>query len=279
VSFTWWQGLFLGLVQGLTEFLPISSSGHLVLAEELVGFRPQGVFFEVMVHVATLLSVVFAYRVRIASLTRGLFRGGRDAWRYVAMLVIASLPAGLAGILLKDYFERSFHSLPALSWQFFVTAGLLWSTKWAAGRQVGQTSDSEAVRDDLPSVRPAVLPSVSQALVLGLAQAFAIIPAISRSGATIAAGLWMGLPAVAAAEFSFLMSIIVIAGSGALEARHLVSGSQVVTPGLIAAFAAAMISGLFAIYFLVALLRRGKFHLFAPYCAAVGLLCLLWFAR
>lgn len=278
MTFTWWQGLFLGLVQGLTEFLPISSSGHLVLAEELVGFRPQGVFFEVMVHVATLLSVIFAYRVRIASLTRGLFSGGGDAWRYVAMLALASVPAALAGIFLKDYFERSFHSLPALSWQFFVTAGLLWSTKWAPQLRVGKLQVTGSSQLTTPNSQ-LVCPSPLQAVMLGLAQAFAIIPGISRSGATIAAGLWMGLPAVAAAEFSFLMSIIVIAGSGALEARHLGSGSQMVTPGLIAAFAAAMISGLFAIYFLVALLRRGKFHRFAPYCAAVGLLCLLWFVR
>jgi undecaprenyl-diphosphatase len=285
VNLTWWQGLFLGLVQGLTEFLPISSSGHLVLAEELVGFRPQGVFFEVMVHVATLLSVIFAYRVRIAALGRGLFSGGQDARRYLAMLLLASVPAGLSGVLFKDYFERSFHSLGALSWQFFVTAGLLWSTKWAGQSRVGKlavASDSQLPTPNSQLSTPnsqLICPSPIQAVILGIAQAFAIIPAISRSGATIAAGLWMGMPAVAAAEFSFLMSIIVIAGSGALEARHLVSGSQMVTPGLLAAFAAAMISGLLAIYFLVALLRRGKFHYFAPYCVAVGLLCLLWFAR
>ena len=281
MNLTWWQGLFLGLVQGLTEFLPISSSGHLVLAEELVGFRPQGVFFEVMVHVATLLSVIFAYRVRIAGLARGMWSGGRDAWRYVAMLVLASIPAALAGLVFRDYFERSFHSLGALSWQFLVTAALLWSTKWAAGQQDGEV---QGARSNAGPLAPRTLdlgpcPTPFQALVLGIAQAFAIIPAISRSGATIAAGLWLGMPAVAAAEFSFLMSIIVIAGSGAIEARQLVSGSQMITPGLLTAFVAAMISGLLAIYFLVALLRRGKFHYFAPYCVVVGLLCLLWFAR
>lgn len=276
MNLTWWQGLVLGLVQGLTEFLPISSSGHLVLAEELVGFRPEGVFFEVMVHVATLLSVIFAYRVRIVGLIRGMFSRGRDAWRYVAMLVLASVPAGVAGVLFKDYFERSFHSLGALSWQFLVTAALLWSTKWAGVRGPESGGTHAPLRTPDSGL---VAPSPFQALILGIAQAFAIIPAISRSGATIAAGLWMGLPAVAAAEFSFLMSIIVIAGSGALEARHLVSGSQMVTPGLLTAFGAALISGLVAIYFLVALLRRGKFHWFAPYCAALGLLCLLWFAR
>ena len=123
-TLSWWQGLILGLVQGLTEFLPVSSSGHLVLAERLVGFQAQGVFFEVAVHVATLLSVVIAYRRRIGELLRGLFGGGGDAWRYTGMLILASLPAGVAGVALRDYFERSFHSLPALGWQFLITAGL-----------------------------------------------------------------------------------------------------------------------------------------------------------
>jgi len=263
VNLVWWQGVVLGLVQGLTEFLPVSSSGHLVLAERLVGFTTQGVFLEVTVHVATLLSVIIAYRARIAGLFAGLV--GRDgvAWRYAGMLVLASIPAGVAGVFFKDYFERTFHSLPALGWNFLITAGLLWSTRWAPARPS-------------PSPGQPVVPSAFQALTIGIAQAFAILPAISRSGSTIAAGLWTGLPAVAAAEFSFLMSIIVIAGSGVLEARHLTATSA--TASLAAAFLAAMVAGLLAIYFLVAMLRRRRFHYFAPYCAALGLLCLLWFA-
>ena len=260
----WWEGLILGLVQGFTEFLPISSSGHLVLAERALDFRPPGVFFEVTVHVATLLSVVIAYRVRIAGLLRGIFSGDRDGLRYAGLILLASVPAGLAGILLRDYFERTFHSLPALGWNFLITAGLLWSTRWARTRPA--------------SAGPGVIPSVGQALAIGTAQAVAILPAISRSGSTIAVGMWTGLPAVVAAEFSFLMSIVVIAGSGMLEARHLISGAQSVSPGLALAFLAAMISGIAAIFFLVALLRRGKFHYFAPYCAGLGLLCLAWFA-
>ncbi len=263
MNLAWWQGLVLGLVQGLTEFLPVSSSGHLVLAERFVGFVSQGVFLEVMVHVATLLSVIIAYRRRILELLGGLVRREGLAWRYAGMLALASIPAGVAGVLLKDYFERTFHSLPALGWNFLITAAILWSTRWAPRRP-------------MPASGAPVVPSAVQALVIGVAQTFAILPAISRSGSTIAAGLWSGLPAVAAAEFSFLMSVIVIAGSGAMEARHLTAGS--VTPGLATAFFAAMLAGLLAIYFLVRLLRRGKFHYFAPYCAALGLFCLLWFA-
>lgn len=259
MTLSWWQGLLLGLVQGLTEFLPISSSGHLVLAERLVGYQPQGVFFEVVVHVATLLSVLVAYRVKLVALTRGLLRGERDAWRYCLLLVLASIPAALAGILLRDYFERTFHSMPALGWQFLITAAILWSTRYAIPRAT------------------ATRVTALHAILIGLAQALAIVPAISRSGATVAAGLWSGLSADAAAEFSFIMSIIVIAGSGVLEARHLPPGDAAFTLPLLTAFVAAAVSGLLAIRWLVSLLRHKKFHLFAPYCAVLGVLCLVWY--
>ena len=259
MTLSWWQGLLLGLVQGLTEFLPISSSGHLVLAERLVGYQPQGVFFEVVVHVATLLSVLVAYRVKLLALTRGLLGGDREAWRYCLLLVLASIPAALAGILLRDYFERTFHSMPALGWQFLITAAILWSTRYAIPRAT------------------ATRVTALHAILIGLAQALAIVPAISRSGATVAAGLWSGLSAEAAAEFSFIMSIIVIAGSGVLEARHLPPGGAAFTLPLLTAFVAAAVSGLLAIRWLVSLLRHKKFHLFAPYCAVLGVLCLVWY--
>lgn len=256
---SWWQGLILGLVQGLTEFLPISSSGHLVLAERLVGYHPQGVFFEVMVHVATLISVVVAYRERLAQLVTGMVRGGREEWRYALLLLLASVPAAVAGIAFKEYFERTFHSMAALGWQFLFTAAVLWSTRLAAPRATGTRVTGV------------------HALLIGVGQAVAIIPAISRSGTTIAAALWSRLGAQPAAEFSFLMSIIVIAGSGVLEARQMPPGGHPVTAGLVWAFLGAMISGIVAIRFLVRLLRHQKFHLFAPYCAVLGAACLVWF--
>ena len=256
---TWWQGILLGLVQGLTEFLPVSSSGHLVLAEKLVGFQAQGVFFEVAVHVATLLAVLVAYRTRIVELLGGLLKGGQESLRYVWLLILGSIPAGLAGVLLRDYFERSFHSLPALGWQFLFTAALLWSTKYAR------------VRGDGARI------TATQALLIGIAQAVAIVPAVSRSGATIAVALWCGLAAAPAAEFSFLLSLIVIAGSGLLEARHLPPGAHEFTLPLLLAFLTAMLSGIWAIRWLIALLRRQQFYWFAPYVALVGVLCLVAF--
>ncbi len=255
----WWQGVLLGLVQGLTEFLPVSSSGHLVLAEHLLGYQPPGVFFEVSLHVATLLSVVVAYRARIVELIKGLVTAQAGAWRYTGLLFIASVPAAVAGIALKAYFEASFHSMPALGWQFLITALVLWSTKYALARA---------------TLREVTLP---QSMLIGIGQAIAIVPAISRSGMTIAAALWSGLEAEAAAEFSFMMSIIVIAGSGLLEARHIPPGEQGLSVGLLCGFIVAAASGIFAIRFLVSLLKHKKFHLFAPYCAGLGVICLVWF--
>ena len=149
--------------------------------------------------------------------------------------------------------------MPALGWQFLITAAILWSTRYAIPRAT------------------AVRVTALHAILIGLAQAFAIVPAISRSGATVAAGLWSGLSAEAAAEFSFIMSIIVIAGSGVLEARHLPPGGAAFTLPLLTAFVAAAVSGLLAIRWLVSLLRHKKFHLFAPYCAVLGVLCLVWY--
>jgi len=259
VTLSWWQGLLLGLVQGLTEFLPISSSGHLVLAERIVGYRPQGLFFEIAVHVATLLSVVLAYAGRLSRLLGGLVRGSAAEWRYAGLLILATIPAAVAGVLWRDWFEATFHSMSALGAQFLFTAAILWSTKWAIPRATD------------PRVTP------SRALLIGVAQAVAIIPAVSRSGTTIVAALWSRLAPGPAAEFSFLMSIVVIAGSGILEARHLSANSALLGPGLVTAFVAALLSGIVAIRFLVALLRSNRFHLFAPYCAVVGVLCLIWF--
>ena len=258
MTLEWWQGILLGLVQGLTEFLPISSSGHLVLAERLVGYVPPGLFFEIAVHLATLLSVFIAYRERIVELLRGLVAGGKESWSYAGLLLLASLPAALAGILLRDYFERTFHSMGALGWQFLFTAAILLSTRWAAPRATGTRV------------------TVTQALLIGVAQALAIVPAISRSGATIAVALWAGLSARVAAEFSFILSILAIAGSGLLELRHLPPGTDYLSVGLIGACIAALLSGIWAIRWLVKLLEKQQFHAFAPYCAILGVLCLLF---
>ena len=261
----WWQGIFLGLVQGLTEFLPISSSGHLVLAEEIAGVTLPGLFVEIVLHVATLLAVFIVYWRRIADLLTGAFRGDRATWRYLGLLVVATIPATLIGVLFKDWFEENFRSMVSLGVEFILTGALLWSTRWLGRRNRGITE-----------------PTVTGAVAIGFAQALAILPAISRSGTTVATGLWMGMDPVKAGEFSFLMSIPVIAGAAVLEIPGLSANASLVGTGpLVASFLAAMISGVIAIRWLLVLLRQGTFYRFAPYCFVIGALTIAWglFAR
>jgi undecaprenyl-diphosphatase len=252
-----WQGIVLGLVQGLTEFLPISSSGHLVLVEALTGLHFTDVTVEVALHVATLGSLLVLYGRRLWQLVRGVLRGDGPSLRYAALLAIATIPAGVIGLLFHRQIEERFHSLVWLGVQFVVTGLILWSTRRPRGE-----------RD---------IPSPGAAAGIGFAQAFAILPAVSRSGATIAAALWSGLTPTAAAEFSFLLAVPVIAGAALLEARDMaVDIAAVGAVPLGVSCAVAFVSGIWSIRFLVALLRRGSFYAFAPYCWAVGVFTIIY---
>lgn len=253
---TWWEGLVLGVLQGLTEFLPVSSSGHLVVAEGLLGLHSPGVAVEVMLHLATLLAVVIVYRVALLRLAGGLWRRESDASAQIIFLVAASVPAAVIGLAFRDALTSAFDSYLLVGVDFLVTGVLLISTRWIRPR-------------------PERTITLGTALLVGLAQAVAILPGISRSGTTIAAALWRGVPAWRAAEFSFLMAVVVIAGSGVLEARHL--GALPITAGLVTAFVSALVSGVFAIRSLLWLLRVRRFHHFAPYLFAMGAFTLLWF--
>ena len=253
---TWWEGVVLGVVQGLTEFLPVSSSGHLVISESLLGLVPPGVFFEVAVHVATLVAVVVVYARRLRELVFGL-AADPAARRYVLLLVIASAPLVL-GAVFQDFFERVFHSLPLVGADLLVTGCFLWSTRWVRHAERAE-------------------PTAGGALGIGFAQVAAILPGISRSGATVTAGMWLGVEPVRAAEFSFLMALPAILGAAALQVPDLMHAAPAVGAApLVAAFAAALISGIVAIRLLVALLARRAFHRFAPYCWIVGALVLVW---
>lgn len=249
---TWWQAVVLGLVQGLTEFLPVSSSGHLVLAEAVLGLETPGVVVEVVLHVATLLAVLIVYGGVVWSLAAGAVRGDGRSRRYVLALVIGTIPAGLAGVLLSDFFERTFDALWVVGVNLVVTGAVLWSTRSAASR-----------RGDFPAG--------ANAFGVGVAQAFAILPGISRSGATVSAAMWLGVDPVRAAEFSFLLAVPAIGGAMVLQLPDLSSGlGQVGAGPLAVAFVVALLAGVAAIRGLLVLLRRRAFHRFAPYCLAVG---------
>lgn len=253
-----WEALVLGIVQGATEFLPVSSSGHLVITQAMLGVAIQGVFFEIAVHVATLISVLVVYRHRVAGLAGGLAQRDPEAFRYLMLLGVATVPAGLLGVFAKDPIEALFDVPAAPGIALLVTGAFLWTSRWAIARAVAER------------------PGWVAAFLIGCAQAFALVPGISRAGATVVAALWLGIQAREAAAFSFLMSIPVIAGAAILQIPDIQGGVGVSGTALLVGGAAAAITGVLAIRTFVAVLARESFHYFAPYCWVVGGLFLGW---
>jgi undecaprenyl-diphosphatase len=252
------ESIILGIVQGATEFLPVSSSGHLVIFQELLGVHTAGVVFEVAVHVATLVSILVVYRTRVSRLAVGAVRRDPEALRYVALLVVATVPAALVGLLAKDAVEALFESPAAAGVALLVTGVVLWTSRAAMPRATGS------------------IPTWSAALLIGVAQAFALVPGISRSGSTVVAALWLGVSPREAAAFSFLMAIPAIAGAAVLQIGDLGAGSGPGGPALALGAAFAAVTGVLAIRTFVSMLAKESFHLFAPYCWIVGALFLTY---
>jgi undecaprenyl-diphosphatase len=246
-----WEALVLGIVQGATEFLPVSSSGHLVLGQELMGLTIPGVVFEVAVHVATLVSILVVYRARVARLIMGAARGQREALQYLGLLVLATIPAAGLGLFFRNAVEAVFDDPAVAGVAFLVTGVVLWTSRGALRRH------------------PEERPTVRSALVMGVAQAFALVPGISRSGTTVVAGLWSGVSGREAAAFSFLMAVPAIAGAALLQLPEL-RGAGIPAAPLLAGSAAAAVTGVLAIRSFVALIRNQAFHRFAYYLWPLG---------
>lgn len=260
------EAFCLGIVQGLTEFFPVSSSGHLVIFRSLFGIDDGGgLLFEIAVHVATLLAIVIYYRKRIVDLIGGFFSGRSDALRYVGMLGVGTLPAVIVGFSARDFIERQFQNPVATGIALLVTGGILWTTRWAKPRPDSQWVGSRAG-----------LLHWRLALLVGCGQALAILPGISRSGTTVAVALALGMAPAAAAEFSFLLGIIAIAGAAVLMLPELAMASPEALGSLVYGSAAALVAGLVAIWAFVRMLEGGRFYLFAGYAWTVGGLFLLW---
>ena len=254
-----WEAVFLGFLQGATEFLPVSSSGHLVVGQTLLGLEIPGVQFEVAVHVATLVSIVLVYHDRIRGLVRGAIGGQSHALRYVGFLALATAPVVVVGAFFRDSVEALFESpfVPAVA--FLVTGALLWTTRRALGRE------------SWPGL------GLLAAGVIGLAQAFAVVPGISRSGATVVAALWMGVEAEEAAAFSFLIAIPAIAGAAVLQLWGATDAGASLTGGaLILGSVVAAVTGVLAIRAFVAFLARKTLHRFGIYCWALGAAFLIY---
>ncbi len=252
------EALWLGFVQGLTEFLPVSSSGHLVMAQSLLGLEESGVVFEVAVHVATLVSVLVFYRRRVGELVVDTLKRRPEAIAYVGKLGVATLPAVALVLVAGDFLEGLFDRPPVVGFALLTTGAILWST-----------------RSTLPGARGET-PGFTDALWIGCAQAFAIVPGISRSGSTVATALALGIAPTAAAEFSFLMSIPVILGAAVLKLGELAAIAPEAVVPLMVGSAAAGVSGVAAIWLFVRLLRTQGFHHFAYYVWAAGAAFLAW---
>jgi undecaprenyl-diphosphatase len=254
------EAFVLGLIQGLTEFLPVSSSGHLVVLQALFGAEQQGILVEIVVHVATLMSVLIFYRRRVGALIAGAIRGDASALTYGLKLGVATLPAVLLVLVAGDFLDALFESTAAAGIGFLITGGILWSTRKTA-----------------PSAQLCG-PGWGAALLIGCAQALAIVPGISRSGATVAAALALGVAPLAAAEFSFLMSVIAILGAAIRALPELSSAPSGVIAPLAIAGASALVCGVAAIWIFVRLLQTRGFHYFAYYTWALGFAVLVGLA-
>ena len=269
------ESIILGLLQGLAEFLPISSSGHLVLGHELLGMNEAGMFFDIMLHAGTLLSIFVVFHKKITDIIVGCLHRDKDQLREAGYIVLASIPTALIGLGFKDALEGLFENPRAVCVAELFTGILLFTSQWGA---------TGAKHPDNVGVKM----NWWRALVTGTVQGIACIPGISRSGSTISAMMFMGVNRKYAGEFSFLMSIPAVGGAALLDcikwikcqsaaadaAKCADAGSF--TPELLVGMLVSFIFGIIALKWLMTFLQKGKFQHFAWYVWAVGILGLIF---
>lgn len=261
---SWIQALVLGIVQGLTEFLPVSSSGHLALISNMFGVDGESnLTFTIVVHVATVLSTLVVLWKEIEWLVKGVLKFKmNDEMRYFLNIVISMIPVGIVGLFFKDYVEEIFGSgVLIVGIMLLVTAALLTFSYYVK-----------------PRVRREI--TMRDAFIIGLAQAVAVMPGLSRSGSTIATGLIIGNKKEKLAQFSFLMVIPPVLGEMLLDGKKIIEGAassqgDVSIMTLTVGFVAAFISGALACKWMVNVVRKGKLVYFAIYCAIVGLAAII----
>ena len=259
----WIQALILGLIQGLTEYLPVSSSGHLAIGSYLFGIEgEENLAYTVAVHVATVLSTFVILWSEIDWIFRGLFKFKlNDETKYFLNIVVSMIPIGIVGVFFKDYVEEVFGSgLLIVGCMLLLTAALLAFSYYAK-----------------PRIKETI--SWKDALVIGLAQAAAVMPGLSRSGSTIATGLLLGNKKEMMAKFSFLMVIPPILGEALLDTMKALKGANpfgdISTLALAVGFVAAFVSGCLACKWMINIVKKGKLIYFGIYCAIVGVVTII----
>ena len=259
------QAIILGLIQGLTEFIPVSSSGHLVLAHHLLGIAEHGLAYDVALHFGTLVALVAYFWKDLLGYARSLIKKD-DNTRLAYLLIAATVPAAVIGYLLESKAESQFRSVRLVGLTMLIFGGVMLLAEYYYRRQAKRTK-----LDDIQT---------PQALAMGFAQAIAILPGVSRSGSTITAGLFMGLDRIAATRFSFLLGIPITAGAvlkvftegGVLQSAR--DQQTVFVIGVVT----ALLSGLFAIRFMLSYLGKHGLQVFAYYRIALGMLILILFS-
>ncbi|WP_308553222.1 undecaprenyl-diphosphate phosphatase [uncultured Mediterranea sp.] len=259
----WFEALVLGLLQGLTEYLPVSSSGHLAIGSALFGIEgEENLAFTIVVHVATVFSTLVVLWKEIDWIFKGLFKFRmNDETRYVINIVISMIPIGIVGVFFKDQVEAIFGSgLLVVGCCLLLTAALLTFSYYYKPRQKAEISKKDA-------------------FIIGLAQACAVLPGLSRSGSTIATGLLLGDDKAKLAQFSFLMVIPPILGEALLDGMKLMKGEAIAgdipTLSLVIGFVAAFVSGCLACKWMINIVKKGKLVYFGIYCAIVGAVTLV----
>ena len=264
----WFESLILGLLQGLTEYLPISSSGHLTIASSLFGIEgEQNLAFTILVHVATVLSTLVILWKEIVWIFKDLF--AKQQWnsysnlnygtKYAINIVASMIPIGIVGVFFKEEVESLFgEGLLLVGICLVLTALLLFLSEWLQNKRQGQGHEV----------------GYKDAIIIGIAQAFAVLPGLSRSGTTIATGLLCGVKKESVAQFSFLMVLIPILGEALLDVIDLLGGASIgsleIFPAIVG-FVAAFVTGCFACKFMIEIVRRQRLIWFALYCAIVGI--------
>lgn len=299
---TWLQAVLLGLVQGLTEFIPVSSSGHLVLVPYLFSWESPGLAFDVALHVGTAGAIVVYFRRDLAGMVLAVLGRGGDRQvrlyrRVVMFLAVASVPVAVAGLALKETFEAIFERPPVAAGFLFATAAVLLGGEWLRSRRVAGSRAAAPSRDAaVPERLPAVEPTshaepldaetgsdpadptgrdlegmgLRQALAVGLAQTLALFPGMSRSGTTIMAGVATGLTRAAATRFAFLLGLPAMVGAAVLSAPDLGEPGPYGGVDIALGVGAAFVAGYAAIAFLVRLVSRTSLRVFVGYLVAAG---------
>lgn len=261
---TIFQAVFLGILQGITEFLPVSSSGHLVVVQQLFGWKAEdGIIlaFDVALHIGTLFAVLVALRHEIVQILTG------RAWKLFGAVILATIPAVVVGFSIKDIIEMMFSSVTVVGIAWLVTGTFLWGTRYVNVRVIASPEGAKQSPEPI---------SWLKSLLIGCAQAVAIIPGISRSGSTMSAGIFLGLNGEAAAKFSFLMAIPAIAGGAILDAKDIMAFPKEGIPQLIIGTIVSFVVAYLSIKWLLAIISRGKFYWFGVYCWVAGVLTLIW---